>query len=240
MLYTTEGIVLHNVRYADKKLISKIYTKDFGLLSLNVNLGKSPRSGVRAAVIQPLSQVELVLSLKENKEVHQLVEAKCYYVYQNIPVDFLKLSIAQFMNEVLYKCLKEQSRNEDLFQLITRAYQWLDVAEQGYSDLHVFFLFELTKHLGFYPTNNRSTQDKYFDTREGKFHAMSQSFPLGFDETCSELFARLFDHDLGNQNHFLRQERQVLLDCLMAYYKMQVPGLPEFKSYRVFQETLYE
>src|SRR5690349_2743197 len=129
MLHTTEGIVLYNVRYADKKIISKIYTRDFGLLTCNVNVGSTPKSKIKPAVIQPLSQLEIVLSLKENKDVQQLVEAKCIYVYSQIPVHFFKSSIAQFINEVLYKCLKEQTKNEDLFHLIVKTYQWLDVNE---------------------------------------------------------------------------------------------------------------
>jgi len=239
MLHTTEGIVLHNVRYADQKIISKIYTRDFGLLSLHVQVGNSPKSKIKAAVIQPLSQIDMVLSLKENKEVQQLTEARCNYVYSHIPTEFLKLSIAQFLNEVLYKCLKEQSRNEDLYQLITRSYQWLDASEDGFQDLHIYFLFELTKHLGFYPSNNRNNYERFFDTREGRFLPVSQSFPLGFDEQQSSLFAELFTHNLRNQKQFQKHERQSLLDCLMAYYKLHIPGLSEFKSYQVFRETLY-
>ncbi len=239
MLHTTEGIVLHNVRYADKKLISKIYTRDFGLLTLNVNVGRAPKSKIRPAVIQPLSQLELVLSLRENKEVQQLIEAKCIYVYNELQVHVFKSSIAQFINEVLYKCLKEQVRNEDLFQLIVKTYQWLDVSQDHYSDLHVYFLFELTRHLGFYPINNADTYNRYFDTREGRFHSSSQSFPLGFDEQQSKLFSQLFDHELTSQKQFQKQERQALLDCLMAYYQVQVPGLSEFRSHKVIRETLY-
>lgn len=240
MLHTTQGIVLHNVRYADKKLISKVYTRDFGLLTLNVNVGSTAKSKIRPGVIQPLSQLELVLSIKENKEVQQLVEARCLYIYSQLHVQFSKSSIAQFINEVLYKCLKEQIRNEDLFQLIIKTYQWLDVNEGHYYDLHVYFLFELTKHLGFYPSNNFTGYEKYFDTREGRFHAFSQSFPLGFDEVQSGLFSQLFNYSLGNQKQFSKYERQVLLDCLMAYYQVQVPGLSEFKSHQVIRETLYD
>ena len=47
MLYTTLGIVLHNIKYADKKIISKIYTKDFGLISANVNVGNGPKAKIK-------------------------------------------------------------------------------------------------------------------------------------------------------------------------------------------------
>ncbi len=240
MLHTTQGIVLHNIKYADKKIISKIYTKGFGLISANVNVGSGPKAKIKSGVIQPLTQIEFVLSLKENKEIQQLSEVKCLFVYTDLQINFSKLCIAQFLNEVLYKCLKEQTPNEDLFDLICHTYQWLDHADTGYLDTHIYFLFELTKYLGFYPANNRDKQLAYFDTLEGKFQSSIKSFPLGFDFWQSELFADLFSYSLSNQKKMNRSERLALLDCLLHYYKMQIPGLMDMKSYQVMQEMVNE
>jgi len=238
MLHTTQGIVLHNIKYADKKIISKIYTKDFGLISANVNVGNGPKSKIKSGVIQPLTQIEFVLSLKENKDIQQLSEVKCLFVYTDLQSNFSKLCIAQFLNEVLYKCLKEQTPNDDLFDLICHTYQWLDQTDEGYLDTHIYFLFELTKHLGFYPTNNRDKHLAYFDTLEGKFQSSIKSFPLGFDFWQSELFSNLFAYSLSNQKKINRSERLALLDCLLHYYKMQIPGLMDMKSYQVMQEMV--
>jgi DNA repair protein RecO (recombination protein O) len=236
MLYTTQGIVLHNIKYADKKIISKIYTKDFGLISANVNVGSGPKSKIKQGVIQPLTQIEFVVSLKENKDIQQLSEVKCLFVYTDLQSNFSKLCIAQFLNEVLYKCIKEQVPNDDLFDLICNTYQWLDIAEENYVDTHIYFLFELTKHLGFFPTNNRTPLECYFDAMEGKFCSNTKSFPLGFDNWQSTLFADLFNHSLFNQKKITRTERLALLDCLLQYYKMQISGFTDLKSYHVLQE----
>ncbi len=238
MLHTTEGIILHNVKYADKKIISKIYTKDFGLISANVNVGNTTKSKIKAGVMQPLTQIELVLSLKENKDIQQVNEVKCLFVYTDLQYNFNKLCIAQFLNELLYKCLKEQTANENLFNLICNTYQWLDKTEDAYTDTHIYFLFELTKYLGFYPINNRDTKALYFDTLEGKFSPNTNSFPLGFDHWQSGLFADLFNYSISRQKKMDRTERLVLIDCLLHYYKMQVPGLSDLKSYRVIQEMV--
>ncbi len=238
MLVTTHGIILHNVKYADTKVISKVYTKDYGLISLNIHVSNSPKAKIKPALIQPLSQLELVFSLKENKEIHQLSEAKPVYIYSDLSQHFIKLCIAQFINEVLHKCLKEQSKNEELYEFITHILQWLDVNNEGFHDLHIYVLFELSKYLGFYPSNNITARDKFFDTREGKYQSYSQSFPLSFDEEQSKLFAQLFTYNLSSKRYYTKTERLNLLDCLMAYYKMHIPGLHEFKSFPVLQETL--
>ena len=238
MLYTTQGIVLHNIKYADKKIISKIYTKDFGLISANINIGTGAKAKIKSGVIQPLTQIEFIVSLKENKDIQQINEVKCLFVYTDLQLNFSKLCIAQFLNEVLYKCIKEQIPNDDLFDLICNTYQWLDKSESNFVDTHIYFLFELTKHLGFYPINNRDSSMAYFDTLEGKFSSSIKSFPLGFDHWQSTLFADLFSHSILNQKKINRSERLALLDCLLHYYKMQIPGLMELKSYRVMQEMV--
>lgn len=238
MLYKTQGIVLHNIKFADKKIISKIYTKQFGLISAMINVGNSPKSKIKSGVLQPLTQIEFELSLKENKDIQHLSEIKCVYVYTDLQSHFNKLCLAQFLNEILYKCLKEQFPNDDLFHLICNTYQYLDSATDNYQDTHIYFLFELTKHLGFYPANNITSTNCYFDTLEGKFDSQPKTFPLGFDENQSSLFASLFSFSLTNPKKTNRSERLIILDCLLHYYKMQMPHLSEIKSYHVIQEMI--
>lgn len=238
MLYKAQGIVLHNTKYTDKKIISKIYTKQFGLITAIINVGNSPKSKIKSGVLQPLTQIEFELSLKENKDIQNISEIKCLYVYTDLQYNFNKLCIAQFLNEILYKCLKEQFANEDLFFLICNTYQWLDSANDSYQDTHIYFLFELSKHLGFYPANNIDLLHPYFNTLEGKYDSQPKSFPLGFDKEQSLLFSHLFAFSLTKPKQGNRTERLILLDCLLHYYKMQMPNLTEIKSYQVIQEMV--
>ena len=235
MLVKTEGIVLQNIKYADKKIISKIYTKHYGLLTTHVVIGNSNLSKVKLSTILPLHQVEIGLTIKQNREVQQLNEARSTFVYNNLMRDYNKLAIAQFINEILCKCLKEQNANEELFNFILGAYKWLDEEESNFNDFHIYFLFELSKFLGFEPHNNYSIDTIYFDTREGKFTQLSVSFPMGLDKQQSKLFLNLFEEDLAKRK-FNKTERAELLECLLAYYKMQVAGFNELKSMAVLKE----
>jgi DNA repair protein RecO (recombination protein O) len=235
MLVKTEGIVLQNIKYADKKIISKIYTRHYGLLTLHVVTGTKPSSKIKTSGILPLTQVEISLVLKQNREVQQLTETRCTYIYHSLNRDYNKLAIAQFLNEVLCKSIKEHQANEALFEFITHAYKWLDENSENTSDFHIYFLFELSRHLGFEPHNNYDQHHIYFDTREGKFSTQALSFPLGLDAVQSKLFLELFDEDLLHKK-FGRSARAELLECLLAYYRMQVAGFNELKSLPVLKE----
>jgi DNA repair protein RecO (recombination protein O) len=235
MLVKTEGIVLQNIKYAEKKVISKIYTKHYGLITAHAVVGKSPSSKIKSATILPLQQIEISLTLKQNKDVQQLIEAQSTHVYSSLSRDYNKLAISQFLNEVLIKCIKEQHPNEDLFNFILEAYKWLDSRENNFNSFHIYFLFELSRFLGFEPMNNCDSSNIYFDNREGKFSGLSVSFPMGLDQHQSVLFLHLFDKNLIEKK-INNQERAELLECLLAYFKMQVSGFNELRSMPVLKE----
>ena len=235
MLVKTEGLILQNIKYGDKKLILKVFTKQHGFITLSAIVGKSPTSKIKSASTLPLQLAELSFNLKANKDIQQLTEANLFYVCDNISKDFNKLTVAQFLNEVLIKCIKEQHPNEELFDFIISSYKWFNEATYGYNNFHICFLFELSKYLGFEPHNNFDVHNTYFDTREGKFTPVLLSFPLGFDKSQSKHFLKIFDADLLGKP-LGRAERTELLECLLAYYRMHVAGFNELKSFEVLKE----
>lgn len=235
MLVKTEGIILQNIKYGDKKIILKVFTKQQGLVTFSAIISKSPTAKIKTATTLPLQLVELSFNLKPNKDIQQLTEANLLYVCDDVSKDFNKLATAQFLNEVLLKCIKEQHPNEELFDFIVSSYKWFNESKEEYNNFHICFLFELSKYLGFEPHNNFDALNNYFDTREGKFTTNSLSFPLGFDKTQSQAFLKVFDANLLGKP-LGRAERNELLECLLAYYKMHVAGFNELKSYAVLKE----
>jgi DNA repair protein RecO (recombination protein O) len=235
MLVKTEGIILQNIKYGDKKIILKVFTRQQGLVTFNAVASRSPNAKIKPAGTLPLQLVELSFNSKANRDIQQLSESNLLYVFDDVSKDFNKLTTAQFLNEVLIKCIKEQSPNEELFDFIVSSYKWFNESKEGYNNFHICFLFELSKYLGFEPHNNSDPQNTYFDTREGKFTTQSLGFPLGFDRNQSANFKKVFDANLlGKQ--LSRTERNELLECLLAYYKMHVAGFNDLRSYAVLKE----
>lgn len=235
MLVKSEAIILQNIKYADKKAVIKAFTKQHGLLTFSTIITKSPQSKVKPAGVLPLTVTELSYNLKQNRDIQLLTESNITYVYDDIPRNYLKLAIAQFMNEVLIKCIKEHVGNEELFAFVVNAYKWLNEAKENYSNLHIYFLLELSKHLGFEPNNNYSATDKYFDTREGKFTPIELGFPLGLNNIQSKLFSYSLGEGLLNKP-FTRAERNELIESYLAFYKMHVAGFSDLKSPAVLKE----
>ncbi len=237
MRISDKAIVLQAIKHGDKKCILKLFTKDHGTISVVAHVGNSPTSKVRASGVLPLSLVDVELIIKQNKELHQLTEAKCYYVSNGLSHSISKLSIAQFLNEILIKTLKEQGANEHLFEFIETCIKYLNDSEENYVNLHLYFLSELSKYLGFEPQNNYSASLCYFDCREGKFSGLSLTMPLGLNASDSKLFSEFLKINSlkVNIDHL---QRKILLEILLAYYKLHIPAFNEMRSLEVLREIL--
>lgn len=238
MLQKTRGIVLHKTRYAESNVIVKFYTEKLGLVSLILyGLGKS-KSKTKGSLLQPLSIVDLELDHKEKKDLHHLKEMRSGYLFKSIPFNILKSSILLFLNEILYKCIKEEEANEQLFQFIHEALISLDEKESGFQNFHLNFLIRLSGYLGFNPMNNyQAGARKYFHLEEGEFSGSSGS-P---DEVMGEEESRTLHRFLTEKHEAIdinNIQRNSLLNYLLKYYSHHIPRFPEIKSHLVLKEVL--
>src|SRR5688572_1524935 len=103
MFTKTRGLVLHTIKYSETSVISKIYTERLGLQSYIVKGVRSARSKGKAALLQPLTLLDMEVSQRENKNLQFIKEYRRAYSYQSIPFDTLKATIALFLLEVISK-----------------------------------------------------------------------------------------------------------------------------------------
>ncbi len=231
-----KAIVLQAIKHGDRQSIVKLYTKGHGLLTVIASAGRSPSSKIRSASLLPLSLIEINFTLRQNREIHRLSEAASYYVHDNINTSLAKLSIAQFINEVLLKSLKEQQANEALYDFVEGCINYLNDTGRDYTNLHIYFLRELSKHLGFEPHNNFSEESLYFDCREGVFSGLSLPFPLGLGVEDSELFSVMLQKNILREK-LEHKQRQWLLEIWLAYFQLHIPNFNELKSLEVLREV---
>ena len=171
MLCTTKGIVIHHFKYAEKSVIAKIYTEKYGLQSFLMNGVRNAKSKNKAVYFQPLSLVEINFFYKEKKSLQQLKNIRLERPYVSIPFNINKSSIAFFVAEIVYKSIKEEEPNTDLFDFLYQSFQFLDLQDENYNNFHLLFLAQLCKYLGFYPQTDGidASSNLYFALQDGCF-----------------------------------------------------------------------
>jgi DNA repair protein RecO (recombination protein O) len=240
MLHKTKGIVFQQTQYSETSLILKIYTADFGLQSYIVKGIRSKNSKTRLALFQPLNLLDLVVYHRENKTINFLREVKVDIPYQSIQVDMLKRSILLFLNELLVKSIKEESANKPLFDWLYHSLTWLDLSEKNLVNFHLIFMVQLTRMLGFYPKKSVTSDLSIFDLREGQFVNKAPEHPEFISGETATQFADLLKTTLETPANLQinTADRRKLLDALVVYYRLHIPGFTEMKSVKVLKEIL--
>src|SRR6478735_5317875 len=118
MLHKTRGIVLKTTDYGESSVIVQVFTEKFGLQSYIINGVKKSKAKISRNMLQPLHLLDMVVYHKNAGSVQRISELKNSPVLLTLPYDVVKSSIAMFLNEVLYKSIKQQSADENLFDFV--------------------------------------------------------------------------------------------------------------------------
>jgi len=237
MLHKTRGIVFKTTDYGESSVIVQVFTEKFGLQSYIINAVKKPKAKISRNMLQPLHLLDMVVYHKNTGQVQRIAELKNVPVLQSIPYDVIKSSLALFLNEVLYKAVRQQSADERLFDFVFNAIEWLDHQNEGIANFHLLFLTRLTRYLGFYPD---LLQADYFDMKNGVF---SKYKPEGFSYLSpphTQNFYALLTRSFENiqQLKFSNDERRYLIQKLLEYYALHIEGFGNIKSHEVLEEVL--
>ncbi|MBI3511712.1 MAG: DNA repair protein RecO [Bacteroidetes bacterium] len=240
MLTTTKGIIFHTVPYSDSRVIAKIYTENSGVQSFIISVSRSKKAKIKNSFLQPLTLVEVVSDQRERKELHHAREISCFSPYQHLQDDVVKTSIALFIAEVLYKSVKEEEANPQLFSFLVHSLQILDLKHEGVANFHLCFLVQLSKFLGFYPQPNSAGEKSVFDLRDGIFRPHIPPHPLFLEVNESRLLENIMSLSFENMQTLLLsgEIRGMMVKHLLRYYELHLHSMNEVKSHHILETVL--
>jgi len=240
MYSSTRGIVFRQTRYSDTSLVVRIFTEELGLRSYLVKGALRPKSKLKASLFQPLTLLELVVSDNEKGELHHIREARIAHAYFSLPGNIHKSSILLFLNELLYKSIREEATNREMFGFIFNQLLFLDQTEKVSGSYPLLFALHLSRYLGFFPQGNAGDPGAVFDLEEGCFSRSQERSEYTISGEPCKYFTKLLH--LSPENHLditlPAPVRQVLLEKILQYYSLHLPISGEFKSHTVLHEVL--
>jgi len=236
MQVKTSGIILHSLKYTDSTTIITVYTRQFGKVTYMVRGVNKKRSVNPAAILQPLSLVEMDVYHTPGKNIQRLKEMRMEHPFSGIPFDPVKNALALFISEVLFRTLRQTEPDDSLYLFIENSILQLDCTVKGISNFHLVFLLKLTRYLGFEP-NQDDEQVNYFDLMNGVF---LKEKPLHTHFTLPEVssdFIRVLNADYSNMHNmaFTRARRAGLIQSIVEYYQLHIPDFHGLHSLSVLQ-----
>lgn len=233
MLTTTEGIVLKRVAYSSSSAIATIYTRKYGQTAFMVRgIGKK---GGKSALLQPLTRVGISFHYREKNQIQnasglEIKPGSSFYVHP------LKGTISMFLAEVLFKALREESPDEDLYDFLDGALDYFSTDEFS-PNFHLILLVKLTRFFGFYPSGKWSSDTPYFDMINGSFTSDKNSSLHMIYPDLGRVFYEIANRDFNKETTKMTNiDRRKLLYSIIEYYQIQLEGLGEIKSLPVLIE----
>jgi DNA repair protein RecO (recombination protein O) len=240
MLHKTRGIVFKVTDYSESSVVVQIFTEKFGLQSYMINGIKRAKSKIRMNSLQPLHLLDMIVYHKTSGNIQRVSELRHQPVFQSIPYDIVKSSIIMFLNEVLYKSLRQHESDEVLFEFLFHTIEILDSLTAGLANFHLYFLLRLTRFLGFYPDRTLASPTAWFDLKDGNYSRMQPPHVLVVEPPLTALWIQILNSNFDNlQNlQISAAERKLLLEKILLYYQLHVEGFGQIRSHEVLEEVL--
>lgn len=238
--------MLHTVKYGETSVIAKVFTRDLGLCSYIIKGVRSAKGRAKQNMLQPLSHLEMTVYNNPKKDLQYIKELRPSTFDSNYSVDGVKMALRFFMDEVLYKSLKENEPNQALFDYV------VDELRQVDNDNHdafqpIKFLIHTASHLGIAPMDNYSRREPFFNLKEGRFMAsptpfMQQSLQQGnidyfLDAESSSHFHACLSAR-GCSPVMTAHQRGTTLVNLLEYYHIHLSDFNNIKSHEVLHSVL--
>lgn len=235
----TGAIVLHQIKYTDSGIIVQVYTRNFGRQSVLVRGLRKKKTGRQNVFFQPLSVLDLVIYYRDAESMKTLKEFSVVYAPTDIYNNIIKSCITLFLGEVLTTVLKEEGKNEELFDYISNSIIYFDNRRENFSNFHIAFLIGLCSFLGFEPGKRLEKENRVFDMLNGAFVPIPPSHAAYADIEISGILAEFFSSSWDDMNKIVLtgEKRNNVLLTILKYYSVHMPSLRKINSLEILKEV---
>ena len=238
MANQSKAIVLHSIKYGETSLIVNCFLDEIGVQSFIVKgVLNSKNKKFSKSYFLPLSIIYINYSVKNNKDLGYIIDAKPEQIFSSLHVDLFKSSVVIFIGELLSSVLKESpGSNKRLFNYLENSLIWFDNSPKEVN-FHLKVLVDLTEFMGFRP-NIKEESHKFFDLSLGtsvKVKPIENYIENPELKKLKELLGTTFE-DLNSVKigNLLRVK---MLGIMIDYYSLHLQMFKSPKSINIFNEV---
>ena len=169
-----QGIILKTSPYSETQKIIRIYTKEKGYLSMISSSVVFKRKTKTVHLLQ-ISEIEFFEN--EKSDLHKLRQISPIINLPELYFDIFKMNILLLWGEILNLILKNEGKNEELFDYLTHSIEYLNSTHNDIGNFNLYFLYRLAGFIGF-RINTSSWQENYvFNINDGSFYPSDPATP---------------------------------------------------------------
>lgn len=196
-------IVLHLTKWGDHGAIVHAIDSEKGRCGFILRkLGKAATA--QTSLFHPLSCLDVVTQPNSKSSLETIIEFVPRYRLDSVRCDMGKSCIALFISEVLYRSIREGMQDKKFYDWLEATALSLEQATGNVANFHLWFLVNLSSHLGFLPQDNWSESAPIFSIPAASF---TNSWPA---DGRSDLFSLQNSEILHNLLHMQRDQAMAL------------------------------
>lgn len=231
-----KAIILKSIPYSETQRILHVFAAEKGYTSLITPESWFKRKSNTSFQCMQIVEIEYIQNKRE-----RLHKVKTITLDKNttaIYFDIYKMNIALLWGEILYLVLRNEERNEPLFEYLENSIEYLNSSQNDIANFNLFFLFRLCGLLGFSIDTSTFRPGYVFNINDGHF------YPQGYNDTylTGPHSARIIQQfctcplkKVGNIP-LNRQSRSILLDILFLFLGFHLNIDFNIKSIKVIRE----
>lgn len=231
--YKARGIVLHSMKYGERKLIIHIFTAQYGRRSYITKLSANNNG---RGLYQPLFILDFD-AWAGRGELHNIEQPQMAFCLGDLPFDIVKSTIALFLSELLYRLIKEGEPDPGLYRFVEESVAELDGMGEGVANFHLWFLVRLTEYMGYAPRDNYE-EGYSLDYRNGTYTSEPPLHTLVMPPAEATLFHTLngcLADELAGIG-LAREQRVSMLERLTDLYGFHTDAIYSVNSLRILSE----
>jgi DNA repair protein RecO (recombination protein O) len=141
-------IVLNLTKLGESSVVLHALSREYGRRSFVVKVSRK----TSMSLFLPLNILEADVTESPKSTLWRAGSVTARYPLNGIRSNIYKNTMTLFMSEVLYRAVKDGSREEGLYEWCERSILTLDAMERDFSNYHLRFLMELSVAMGFSPS----------------------------------------------------------------------------------------
>lgn len=229
----TEGIVLNEFKYMEKSKILRIFTKDFGKISVMARGAFGAKSPL-VAVTQLFGENSYELYTGSN--FYYISGSKVINSNFNIRTDYEKLILGSFLLELVDKAFPSDEPNEKVYFLFRKTLRILSKTDKDVYVLIIAFELKLMAFLGYRPILDKKLKNAVFSVSNGgTVEKSSLNIGVYYDISNEDIYYlyNLLYTSLDTLNTDIKRERLLYLQKIILEYIKYNLEINEIKSLKL-------
>lgn len=231
-----KAIILKTIHYSDTQKIIYAYSSGKGYLSFISPAAILKRKSMPVHLMQ-ISEIEYFENEKSN--LYKVRSISPLINLPNLYFDVVKMNIILLWGEILNLILKNEGKNEDLFEFIAHSVEYLNSTRTDTANFNLFFLYRLSGFLG-YQINTSTWQEGYiFNISDGNFCPANQAASYVSGPNTARIIYRFCTCEAGEIKDIPlnRESRNILLDIILLFFTIHLNVNFNIKSIQVIREV---